>query len=46
MLFFFWPHHVACGISFPQPGIEPVRPELRHRVLTPGLPAMALFLFY
>ena len=20
---FFWPHHVACGILVPQPGIEP-----------------------
>ena len=21
--FFFWPHHTACGILVPQPGIEP-----------------------
>ena len=20
---FFWPHHVACGMLVPQPGIEP-----------------------
>ena len=20
---FFWPHHIACGILVPQPGIEP-----------------------
>ena len=21
--FFFWPHHEACGVLVPQPGIEP-----------------------
>ena len=28
LLFFFWPHHVACGILVPQPGIKPVPPAL------------------
>ena len=23
VFFFFWPQHMACGILFPQPGIEP-----------------------
>jgi len=23
MLFIHWPHHVACGLLVPQPGIEP-----------------------
>ena len=27
--FFFWPHHAACGILVPLPGIEPVPPALR-----------------
>ena len=27
-LFFFWPRHAACGILVPQPGIEPVHPEV------------------
>ena len=25
---FFWPHHTACGILVPGPGIEPVPPAL------------------
>ena len=25
---FFWMHHVTCGILVPQPGMEPVPPEL------------------
>ena len=24
----FWPHHTACGISVPLPGIEPLPPAL------------------
>ena len=24
----FWPHYAACGILFPQPGIEHVPPDL------------------
>ena len=23
LFLFFWPHHVACGILVPRPGIEP-----------------------
>ena len=30
---FFWPHHVACKILAPQPGIEPVPPALGARSL-------------
>ena len=26
-IFYFWLHHVACGISVPQPGIEPGPPQ-------------------
>jgi len=29
--------HEACGISAPQPGIEPVLPALEGEVLTTGL---------
>ena len=42
-LFIYWPHHVACGILVPQPGIEPVSaavepasPVLESRFLTTG----------
>ena len=28
ILFYFWPHCVACGILFPWPGIEPTPPAL------------------
>ena len=31
--FFFLPHHVACGILVPQPGIEPGPPALEDRSL-------------
>ena len=26
---FLWPHHAACGILVPQPGIEPVPPVVK-----------------
>ena len=29
LIFFFFPHHVACGISVPHPGIKPVSPALQ-----------------
>ena len=40
---FFWPHHKACWILVPQPGIEPIPPTMeaqkqKHGVLTTGLP--------
>ena len=28
VLFFFWPHCMACGILVPQPGIKPVPPAV------------------
>ena len=44
-LFIYWPHHVACGILVPQPGIEPMSPAvepaspaLESRFLTTGPP--------
>ena len=33
--FFFWPHHIACGILVPQPGIDPGPQQWKHRTLTP-----------
>ena len=27
-VFFFWPHHMACRILVPQPGIEPMSPTV------------------
>ena len=27
--FFFWLGHVACGLSIPQPGIEPAPPTFK-----------------
>ena len=32
-LVFFWPCHVACGILFPRPGIEPVPPAVEAQSL-------------
>ena len=31
--FFFWPHHAACEILAPQPGIEPEPPALEVQSL-------------
>ena len=31
--FFFWPHHMACGILVPQPWIEPMASALEVRSL-------------
>ena len=36
--FFFLPHHVACGVLVPQPGIEPTFTALEGGFLTTGLP--------
>ena len=35
---FFWPHHAACGILVPQPGIEPRPPQWKLGILTSGPP--------
>ena len=32
-LFFFLPHHTACGILVPRPGIGPVPPEVEVEIL-------------
>jgi len=31
--FLFWPHHAACGILVPQPGVEPAPPALEVQSL-------------
>ena len=40
--FFFFFGHKACGISAPQPEIEPENPVLEGKVLTTGLPGKSL----
>ena len=35
-VFFFWPCHVACGISAPQSGIEPCLLQWEHGIFPPG----------
>ena len=40
--FFFFFGHEACGISAPQPEIEPATPVLEGKVLTTGLPGKSL----
>ena len=32
-IFFFWPHHAACGILVPWPGIKPMPPAVEVRSL-------------
>ena len=34
IIYLFWPHHMACGILVPRPGIEHVPPCIGSRVLT------------
>ena len=45
--FFFWPHHVACGILVPQPRIEPVRPAVEvqsaNHLDLQGIPLISYF---
>ena len=33
LIFISWPCHVACGILVPQPGIEPMPPEVEGQSL-------------
>ena len=35
LFLFFWLHHEACRILVPQPGIEPVPPEVEAQSLNP-----------
>ena len=48
--FFFWLHHVACGILVPQPGIQPLPPAVEARSLNPWtareVPPLPVFLCY
>ena len=39
-----WPPHMACRILVPQPGIEPVPLQRKHRVLTAGPPGKSWYL--
>ena len=41
--FFFWPHHAACGMLVPQPGIEGGPRQGERGVLTTGLPGNSIF---
>ena len=45
--FFFWLHQAACGILFPQPGIEPAPLALKAWASEPldhlGSPTLAVF---
>ena len=43
--FFFWPCHVTYGILVSRPGIKPRPLEVKHGVLTTGLPGNFHFLF-
>ena len=45
LLYFIWPHQVADGILFPQPGIEPAPLALEGRVLTTELPGKSRIRF-
>ena len=38
----FWPHHMAHGILFPQPGIGPASLHWKCGVFTPGPPGRSL----
>ena len=46
-LFFFWPHHVACGILVPQPRIKPVLPAVEvqsaNHLDLQGIPLISYF---
>ena len=33
IFFFFWPHHAACGVLVPRPGIEPRHPAVETQSL-------------
>ena len=44
-LFCFWPCHVTYGILISRPGIKPRPLEVKHGVLTTGLPGNFRFLF-
>ena len=43
--FFFWPHHVACGILVLWPGIEPTSPALQGKFLITGPPGKSSKIF-
>ena len=45
LFFIFWPHHMACGILTPRPGIEPAHPALAA-LTTRGVPRFAVFIFW
>ena len=43
LFFFFWPHHEACGILAPRPGIKPVPLRWKLRVFTTGPSLKTIF---
>ena len=49
-MFVFWPHHTACRILVPWPGIKPMLPSppphWQLRVLTTGPPAKSSFCLF
>ena len=42
LFFFFYLYPMACGVLIPQPGIEPVPPKWKYRVLTIVSPGKSL----
>ena len=48
--FFFWPHHVACGILVPQPRIKPVLPAVEvqsaNHLDLQGIPLISILGIY
>ena len=49
-LFFFWPHHAACGILVPGPGVEPgpssVRAQSPNHWTAREVPHSFFFFFF
>lgn len=41
----FWPHHAACGIFIPRPGLEPRALGSESRESTTGSPGSSLDIF-
>ena len=42
LFIYLFSHHMACGILFPRPGIEPASPALQDGFLTTGPPGKSL----
>ena len=46
LAFFFWPHHLACGILGPWPGNEPGTPQSKHHILTTRQPRNSWHIYF